>query len=66
MSMIFTHLDARTQECDHDDSLGQELADGSRVCLRCGQTVERTAEQFTQPAPRLAAKGRHVRISAVG
>jgi hypothetical protein len=50
MSMIFTHHDGRTQECDHEDSLGRELSDGSRICLRCGQTV--TAEQFTRPAPR--------------
>lgn len=52
MSLVFTHHDSRTQECDHDGMLGRPDKDGARMCVRCGATVQRARESFTEPARR--------------
>lgn len=51
MSLIFTNYD-RTQMCNHAGMLGRKLPDGSRMCARCGSTVqpESKAKPFTRPA----------------
>lgn len=50
MSLMFTHHDNRTDECDHHGTLGRPSHDGARICLRCGEVVR--AESFTEPARR--------------
>jgi len=62
MSLIFTHYD-RTHACNHDGMLGREASDGSRMCCRCGKTVqpEPKAESFTRPVGRTADRRPSIR-----
>lgn len=48
MSLLFAHYD-RTHLCDHTGMLGRPASDGSRICVRCGQTVPAEVETFTEP-----------------
>jgi hypothetical protein len=58
MSLIFTHHDSRTQECDHDGMLGRPDKDGARMCVCCGATVKDTRESFTEPGQRATSTPR--------
>jgi hypothetical protein len=64
MSLIFTHHDNRTDSCDHDGMLGRAAADGTRMCVRCGETVKPERDSFTEPARR--ERGRRATTTMVG
>lgn len=40
MSLLFSHYDYRSQQCDHQGTLGQPQSDGSCVCIRCGEVIQ--------------------------
>lgn len=53
MTMLFTNYD-RTHMCDHEGVLGRKAEDGTRMCMRCGKTIQPQPEpeHFTGPARR--------------
>lgn len=65
MSLIFSHHDNRTDECDHDGMLGRPSTEGTRMCVRCGETVHPTPDRESFAGPSRRKPGRRATTTAV-